>query len=96
MRTGARCRARHLVDVREPFELEICSIPGSLHIPMADLPGRTSELPDGVAIVLYCHTGVRSLYATHYLRANGIESVWSLRGGIDLWARELDPAMKRY
>lgn len=85
-----------LVDIREPFERDLCAIGGSLHVPMGEIPVRWQEVAKDLPIVLYCHSGIRSLYATRYLRAEGIDAVWSLEGGIDLWARSIDPEMPRY
>lgn len=85
-----------LVDVREPFEWEICHIAGSVLIPLGELPQRTAELDKNAAIVTVCHTGRRSLDAAQFLKSRGIADVKSLRGGVALWAEEVDPAMARY
>ena len=85
-----------LVDIREPFERELCVIRGSLHLPMGEIPTRWPEVPVDLPVVLYCHRGIRSLYAVQYLRARGFPGVWSLEGGVDLWARSVDPDMPRY
>jgi rhodanese-related sulfurtransferase len=85
-----------LLDVREPWEVEICRLPGSINIPLAQLPGRVDVLPrDGMLVVL-CHHGMRSQQATHWLRANGIANAVNLAGGIDAWARVIDPGMRTY
>jgi adenylyltransferase/sulfurtransferase len=85
-----------LVDVREPFELEICRLDGALHIPLRDLPSRLGELDARRDTVTICHHGVRSLRAREILRGAGFGSVRSLKGGVDAWAAEVDPAMERY
>jgi adenylyltransferase/sulfurtransferase len=85
-----------LVDVREPFELEICRLAGALHIPLRDLPSRLGELDARRDIVTICHHGVRSLRAREILRGAGFGNVRSLRGGVDAWAVEVDAAMQRY
>ena len=85
-----------IVDVREPWEREICAIAGSLAIPLDELPARVGELGDKGTLVLVCHHGVRSLQAALWLRRQGFENAVSLSGGIDAWACELEPAMKRY
>lgn len=87
-----------LLDCREPEEVAICRIEGSICIPMADIPlaiERLKNLSDR-GIVIYCHHGMRSLHATHFLRERGIRNAFSMAGGIELWAREIDPEMARY
>jgi rhodanese-related sulfurtransferase len=85
-----------LLDVRDPWEVEICRLPDSINIPLALLPGRLDVLPrDGMLVVL-CHHGMRSQQATYWLRANGIPNAVNLSGGIDAWARVIDPAMRTY
>jgi sulfur-carrier protein adenylyltransferase/sulfurtransferase len=85
-----------LVDVREPFEWEICHIPGSILIPLGQLPLRMAEIGAGGAVVTICHTGVRSLDAAHFLQARGVHDVRSLKGGVAAWADDVEPAMPRY
>jgi molybdopterin/thiamine biosynthesis adenylyltransferase/rhodanese-related sulfurtransferase len=89
-------RKVHLVDVREPFEWQICHIEGSVLIPLGDLPQRAAELDREASIVTVCHTGRRSLDAARFLRSRGIADVKSLRGGVALWAEEVEPEMARY
>jgi rhodanese-related sulfurtransferase len=60
-----------LLDVREDEEVEYCALPGHIHIPMNLIPLRQNELPDGTPIVVYCHHGMRSLYAAMYLSEAG-------------------------
>ncbi len=85
-----------VVDVREPYELEIASLPGVIAIPLGELPARSRELDPDVPVVTMCHVGIRSLQAAVYLRANGLLKAWSMAGGIDAWAREVDPSVVRY
>lgn len=85
-----------LVDVREPLEWAICRIPGSVLIPLPELPRRLGEVDRTARVVTVCHTGRRSLTAARLLRAAGIGSAASLRGGVDAWARIVDPTMPRY
>jgi adenylyltransferase/sulfurtransferase len=85
-----------LVDVREPFEWEICRIPGSVLMPLRDVPRRFAELDRGAAVVTVCHTGVRSLDAAHFLRSQGVVKARSLRGGVAAWAEQVDRSMARY
>lgn len=85
----------HLLDVRRDDEIEICSL-GGIHIPLHELETRHEELPrDKTPIIVYCHHGVRSLYATQFLKYHGYDAL-SLRGGIDAWSLEIDPEVPRY
>jgi len=85
-----------LVDVREPFEWGICRIEGSIPMPLTQLPQRIAEIPRDADVVTVCHSGQRSLAAAQLLRTAGIEGARSLRGGVEAWARIVDPAMPRY
>jgi adenylyltransferase/sulfurtransferase len=85
-----------LVDVREPREAEIARIDGARNIPLRELPGRLAELPGHGEIVTLCHHGPRSLKAREILKGAGFANVRSLAGGIDAWAREVDPGVPRY
>jgi adenylyltransferase/sulfurtransferase len=85
-----------VLDVREPFEVALCSLPGSLAIPLAQVPDRLAALPRDRPILVLCHHGSRSLSATKFLRAKGLNRTTSLRGGIHEWAEAFDPKMPRY
>ena len=85
-----------LLDVREEDEVRLCALPGSLHIPMNLIPLRHNELPDDIPIIVYCHHGIRSLNVARYLAHVGFEHVANLQGGIDAWARQIDPSLPRY
>ena len=86
-----------LLDVREPWECEKASIEGSKQIPMGDIPSRAhQELDPNEHIIVLCHHGVRSLSVTNWLRQQGFEKVQSVRGGIDGWARTVDPKVPLY
>ena len=74
-----------LLDVREPHELAICKVAGSVDIPMQQVPQRLSELPREGAIVVMCHHGGRSRMVTNFLRQNGYGNAVNLAGGIDAW-----------
>ncbi|MCC7046121.1 MAG: sulfurtransferase [Alphaproteobacteria bacterium] len=90
-------QVRHLVvDVREQWELEIASLPDSLHLPLGDLPARYTELPKDRPLVVLCRTGRRSLQATMWLRAQGYGNAVNLRGGVHLWSDQVDPTMRKY
>lgn len=85
-----------LLDVREPQELAIVSLPGALHIPMGEIPDRWPELDRTRTIVVLCHSGVRSRQVAQFLRQQGLERVANLSGGIARWAREVDPELPSY
>lgn len=85
-----------LVDVREPYEWAICKIDGSVLLPLGQLAARLSELDGHKEIITVCHHGVRSLVGLEILRAAGFSRVRSLRGGVDAWAREVEPDMAVY
>lgn len=85
-----------LLDVREPFELDICRIAGATHIPMRQVPEQLSTLPTDRHILVLCHHGRRSLNVTEFLRSRGYTAVSSVAGGIHEWAERIDPALARY
>ena len=85
-----------LLDVREPWEYERCRIDGSRLIPLAQLPARLGELDPALPTVVICHHGVRSLRAAAYLEHCGFADVVNLSGGIDAWAKTVDPGVPVY
>jgi len=86
-----------VLDVREPWEVEMANMAHHKHIPMGDIPARFNrELDAEKHIVVVCHHGVRSMNVTAWLRRQGFEKVQSLRGGIDRWARQIDPKVPVY
>ncbi|QJD30346.1 rhodanese-like domain-containing protein [Methylococcus geothermalis] len=85
-----------LLDVREPNEFAYCRIEGSLHIPMGEIASRLNELDPDREIVVVCHHGMRSFQVAQFLETQGFERIINLSGGIDAWAREVDPGMPRY
>ena len=85
----------NFLDVRRDDEREKVSL-GGIHIPLHELEKRYEELPrDKKPLIIYCHHGVRSLYATQFLKYHGYDAL-SLAGGIDLWSLEIDPTVPRY
>lgn len=85
-----------LLDVREPEEVAIVHLPGAVHIPMGDIPGRLHELDPDKEIVVYCHHGVRSMRVAMFLAQRDFAQVKNLAGGIDAWALDVAPGMTRY
>ena len=95
-RADATRLAPVVIDVREPWEYAHCRIDGSLSVPLGELPARLSELPAERELVLVCHHGNRSQHAAQWLAQNGYGNLHNLRGGIEAWAVEIDPAVRRY
>ena len=85
-----------LLDVREPFEVNICAIEGSLRIPMQQVPGRVDELDRTKPVVVHCRSGARSAQVANYLRQQGFGSVYNLSGGILAWSRQVDSTLPQY
>jgi molybdopterin/thiamine biosynthesis adenylyltransferase/rhodanese-related sulfurtransferase len=85
-----------LLDVREPFEYDICRIPGSRLIPLGQLPSRMSELDSADEIVLQCKSGARSARALKLLQEAGFGKLSNLEGGIVAWSDEVDPSVPKY
>jgi len=88
--------AHTVLDIREPDEVAICMLPGSLCVPMALVPRYLEKLPRDRPLVVLCHHGVRSAMVTGFLRRNGFDNARNLEGGIDAWARLVDRDMPRY
>lgn len=85
-----------LLDVRMPEEIGIGSLPGSINIPLNELPARIGELNPEAAIAVLCHHGVRSEMGGRLLERNGFARVAHLIGGIDAWSQTIDPQIPRY
>jgi adenylyltransferase/sulfurtransferase len=85
-----------LVDVREDWETKLCRLENAVHIPIEELELRAEELNPADDIVVYCHHGVRSAAVADYLRRLGFTRVRNLSGGLDAWARSVEPTMRRY
>jgi adenylyltransferase/sulfurtransferase len=91
-----------LIDVREPWEAAIASLPDSVLLPLGKLEAAgagveaLAGIDTGRPIVVYCHLGIRSARALELLRAAGITDARHLVGGIDAWSREIDTSLARY
>jgi len=85
-----------LVDVREPWEVALARIGGSVAIPLNEIPARLQELDAQAAIIVMCKLGGRSQRAAEFLAANGFDRVSNLQGGIDAWTRDIDPQLPAY
>lgn len=84
-----------LIDVREPWERDIATIPGDVSIPLGAMDGAMDGLDAGRTYVVYCHHGARSLRACGMMTARGFTHVLNLKGGIDAWS-DMDPSVPRY
>ena len=95
-----RLQAGHdlqLVDVREPEEYDYCHLPGSLLLPLGEVPRRAAEIRTEGPVVLICHHGVRSGQALGYLMHRlGRTNLLNLRGGVAAWAEQADSTFPRY
>jgi adenylyltransferase/sulfurtransferase len=85
-----------LVDVREPNEYQINRIPGTVLIPLGDVPRRYAELNKDEEIVVHCKMGGRSAKAADFLRSVGFKRVLNLKGGILDWIDKVDPSQPKY
>jgi adenylyltransferase/sulfurtransferase len=85
-----------LIDVREPHELEISQLEGADLIPLGAFAARMNELDSAEELVLFCRTGARSARALDLLRTAGFRKLKNLKGGINAWAREVDPSLPTY
>jgi adenylyltransferase/sulfurtransferase len=85
-----------LLDVRERPEASFASLPGSVLIPLGELPDRVGELDPAASVVVYCHHGVRSARALEVLEKAGFTRARHLTGGIDAWSVQVDPELPRY
>ena len=85
-----------LLDVRDEWEYKLVHIKGAVSIPLGELPKRFGELSPVDEIIVYCHHGMRSLDAAYLLQQLGFKSIFSVAGGIDRWAKEVDQNLQRY
>jgi rhodanese-related sulfurtransferase len=86
-----------LLDVRQDWETRLARLENAVHIPIEEIELRVDELNADDEIVVYCHQGVRSAAVAQYLREqHGFKNVKNLAGGLDAWARTVDPTMRRY
>jgi len=91
-----RGEAPVLLDVREPWEAEIASLPDSLLVPLGSLASVVDKLDPAEDYVVYCHHGVRSEQALALLKQHGFEHAKHLTGGIESWSRTVDGDVARY
>lgn len=93
-----RVKTNHfkLLDVREPHELEISALPNAVNIPLGQLAGRLAELNSADEMVVFCKAGTRSARALELLSSAGFKKVKNLKGGINAWAKDVDPSLPVY
>ncbi len=85
-----------LLDVREPWEMQICQIAGSQPMPMREVPQRFEDIDPARPVVCICHHGGRSAHVAMFLDRAGYREVYNLTGGVDAWARQVDRSMPTY
>lgn len=85
-----------LIDVREPWEFDICHIAQSELIPMGQIPAKISLFHESPEYVIICHHGIRSMHVIKFLAHHGIHNTINLDGGVDAWARDVDLDMPVY
>jgi rhodanese-related sulfurtransferase len=85
-----------ILDVREPWELDIAKVDGVIAIPLGEISRRFGELPKDRPLAVMCHHGGRSAQATAWLRNQGYDNATNVAGGIDAWARLVDTSLSRY
>jgi len=85
-----------LIDVREDWEFELCSIEGAHLMPMSTIAQTYAQLDKDAHLAIYCHHGVRSLRVIHFLQSQGYKNLTNLQGGIDAWSSEIDNSVAKY
>lgn len=85
-----------LIDVREPWEFDICHLEGSELLPMGQVPAKLELFHESPEYVIICHHGIRSLQVMQFLAHHGIQNTINLDGGVDAWARDVDVTMPLY
>lgn len=85
-----------LIDVREPYENEICTLNGKL-IPMGEVPDSVEQFDREKQVIVHCRSGKRSASIIEFLEQNyGFTNLYNLEGGILAWSAKIDPAMESY
>jgi rhodanese-related sulfurtransferase len=85
-----------LLDVREPWEFDVCRIGGSKPMPMRAVPARFAEVDRQAEVVVICHHGARSYQVAMFLEQQGFTNLYNLYGGLAAWAQQADPTMPTY
>jgi adenylyltransferase/sulfurtransferase len=85
----------YILDVREPYEVQIAQIGGKL-IPQNDVPKRLAEIDRDREVIVHCRSGARSQRVAEFLKQAGYPRVVNLAGGILAWSDEIDPKVQKY
>jgi len=85
-----------LLDVRQPWEVDVCKIENSVSVPMAQIPSELESLDLNRETVVICHHGIRSRRVGNYLEQAGFNNIINLSGGVKEWARTVDKQMATY
>ena len=85
-----------LLDVRQPWEFDICKLDDSVLIPMSTIPANLDQLDKDQETVVICHHGVRSRRVAYYLEQAGFSNIINLKNGVDGWAKTVDTKMATY
>ncbi len=91
------CEAQPLLlDVRQPWEMDVCKIENSILIPMSQITAKIDSLDAERETVVICHHGIRSRSVGRYLEHAGFSNIINLSGGVDQWAKTVDKQMATY
>ena len=85
-----------LLDVRQPWEVEVCKIENSVLVPMSTIPTKIESLDLNRETVVICHHGIRSRSVGRYLEQAGFNNIINLSGGMAQWAKTVDTQMATY
>ena len=85
-----------LLDVRQPWEFDVCKIENSVLVPMSTIPAELESLDIDRETVVICHHGIRSRSVARYLEQAGFNNIINLSGGMAQWARTVDTQMDTY
>jgi len=85
-----------ILDVRELWEYEKCHLDNSLLMPMGSIISLIDTLDKDKETVVVCHHGIRSIQVARYFLSIGFTNIINLKGGLDAWARDIDPSMNTY
>ena len=85
-----------LLDVREPHEFKFCRIPGSINLPMNQVPAELAQFDPQRETVVICHHGMRSMQVANFLVGKGFTNILNLDGGVAAWAAQVDRSMPTY
>lgn len=85
-----------LLDIREPYELDICSM-GGLHIPMAEVASRANEIDQSKEVIVLCRSGRRAESVANLLETDmEFPNVSIFEGGILAWIDQVDSSLEAY